>query len=309
MADRIALTGLQARGYHGVFDFERRRGQDFSCDITMWTDFSAAAASDELADTIDYGAIAQLAHQVLTGPPMALIESVSTTIAEQILLADDARAQQGLKPLLHAVEVTVHKPQAPIPLAFGDAAVTARRSRKTWSGILSRPQRAPRRFRAVLSIGGNQGDVWAALDSVFDHFKDDIVARSQVYGTPAWGGVAQDDFLNAVLIIETDLKPLEILRAGQALEQQAQRVRDQRWGPRTLDVDVVQVVEKGDSAEIESPDPELTLPHPYAHQRAFVLVPWLEADPQAQLKGTPVAELVASLDATERDSIQPVTPE
>lgn len=129
MADRIALTGLKVRGNHGVFDHEKRDGQDFSCDVTLWLDFGAAAASDDLADTVDYGAVARIAHDVIAGPARDLIETVAVEIAEKLLAADDSTASRP--PLLHAVEVTIHKPQAPIPLEFGDVAVTARRSRKT----------------------------------------------------------------------------------------------------------------------------------------------------------------------------------
>ncbi|AYJ33623.1 dihydroneopterin aldolase [Corynebacterium xerosis] len=132
MADRIALTGLKVRGNHGVFDHEKRDGQDFSCDITLWLDFGAAAASDDLADTVDYGAVAQIAHDVIAGPARDLIETVAVEIAEKLLAADGAAAAAASRPpLLHAVEVTIHKPQAPISLEFGDVAVTARRSRKT----------------------------------------------------------------------------------------------------------------------------------------------------------------------------------
>lgn len=121
MADRIALTGLKARGYHGCFEHERRDGQDFSCDVTLWLDFSEAAASDDLNHTVDYGAVAQMAYEILTGEPRNLIETVATEIAEKLIAGE---------PRIHAVEVTIHKPHAPIPLEFSDAAVTARRSRK-----------------------------------------------------------------------------------------------------------------------------------------------------------------------------------
>ena len=130
MADRIELKGLKAHGYRGCLDFERRDGQDFICDVTLWLDFSGAAASDELDDTVNYADIAATAHGILTGTPRNLIETVATEIAEAVLADDDARAERGLSPLLHAVEVTIHKPHAPIPLDFDDAAVTARRSRK-----------------------------------------------------------------------------------------------------------------------------------------------------------------------------------
>lgn len=146
-------------------------------------------------------------------------------------------------------------------------------------------------MRAVLSIGSNMEDRRALLQTVFDEFASETVAASPVYATPPWGVTDQGDFLNAVLIVDVDCTPLELLRRGQKLEEAAERVRVRRWGPRTLDVDIVQI------DGVESDDPELTLPHPYAHQRAFVLVPWLAADPDAKLNGTPVSELVANLDS------------
>ncbi|AHC27608.1 MULTISPECIES: dihydroneopterin aldolase [Mycobacteriaceae] len=120
MADRIELRGLTVRGHHGVFEHERRDGQDFIIDITVWVDLAAAAASDDLADTVDYGGLAQRAADIVGGPPRNLIETVSAEIAEDVMT--DER--------IHAVEVVVHKPSAPIPLAFDDVAVVARRSRR-----------------------------------------------------------------------------------------------------------------------------------------------------------------------------------
>lgn len=146
-------------------------------------------------------------------------------------------------------------------------------------------------MRAVLSIGSNMEDRRTLLQTVFDEFASETVAASPVYATPPWGVTDQGDFLNAVLIVDVDCTPLELLRRGQKLEEAAERVRVRRWGPRTLDVDIVQI------DGVTSDDPELTLPHPYAHQRAFVLVPWLAADPDAKLNGTPVCELVANLDS------------
>ena len=124
MADRIELRGLKVRGNHGVFEHERRDGQDFIVDITVWIDLEAAAASDDLADTMDYGALRQRAAAVVAGPPRQLIETVAGEIAEDVMA--DQR--------VHAVEVVVHKPGAPIPLEFADVAVTARRSRRGGKG-------------------------------------------------------------------------------------------------------------------------------------------------------------------------------
>ncbi len=120
MADRIELRGLTVRGHHGVFEHERRDGQDFVVDITVWIDLVAAAASDDLGDTVDYGELARRAAGVVAGPPRNLIETVAAEIADDVM--GDQR--------IHAVEVVVHKPDAPIPLTFADVAVVARRSRR-----------------------------------------------------------------------------------------------------------------------------------------------------------------------------------
>ncbi|MBP2365326.1 dihydroneopterin aldolase [Pseudonocardia parietis] len=118
--DRIELRGLRVRGHHGVFDHEKRDGQEFVLDLVVHADLSAAAASDDLADTLDYGSLAQRAAAVLAGPPHDLIESVAGAVAEDVL-ASDARIDE--------VEVTLHKPTAPIPLTFDDVAVVLRRGR------------------------------------------------------------------------------------------------------------------------------------------------------------------------------------
>lgn len=120
MADRIELRGLRIRGHHGVFDHERADGQDFLVDVVLWLDLSAAAASDDLADTVDYGTLAQTVADIVSGEPRNLIETVGAEIADRVM------ADQRIS----ACEVTVHKPSAPIPLTFDDVAVITRRSRK-----------------------------------------------------------------------------------------------------------------------------------------------------------------------------------
>ena len=125
MTDRIVLTGLRVRGHHGVFEHERRDGQDFLVDLTVWLDLAPAGESDKLVDTLDYGALAQSTAEIVAGPPVDLIETVAGHIAASTLSAD---------PRIEAVEVTVHKPSAPIPLTFADVAVVVHRSREGAAG-------------------------------------------------------------------------------------------------------------------------------------------------------------------------------
>ncbi|WP_327111871.1 2-amino-4-hydroxy-6-hydroxymethyldihydropteridine diphosphokinase [Nocardia sp. NBC_01730] len=164
--------------------------------------------------------------------------------------------------------------------------------------------------RAVLSIGSNLGDRLAHLRSVLDGFGDRVLAVSAVYSTAPWGGVAQEDFLNAVVLVDDPaFGCADWLCRGQELEQAAGRVRDVRWGARTLDVDVVWCADlrDGEPVACRSVDPRLILPHPQAHRRAFVLVPWLDVAPDAVLEvdGAPhsVAELLDRLDPAERAGV------
>ena len=150
--------------------------------------------------------------------------------------------------------------------------------------------------RAVLSLGANLGDRAGALRAALTALKDDgLVARSTLYETPPWGPVEQPPYLNAIAVVRGDRDAAGWLARAHELEDAAGRTREVRFGPRTLDVDVVTVsTEDGDP--LLSDDPVLTLPHPRAHERAFVLVPWLSLDPDAVLPGHGrVADLVAAL--------------
>lgn len=160
-------------------------------------------------------------------------------------------------------------------------------------------------IRAVLSIGANMDRARENLTGVQAFFADELVAASKIYATPPWGGVEQGDFLNAVLIVDTSRTPMELLEAGWKLENDAGRVREIHWGPRALDVDIVQVIDKGTGEEIISDDSTLTLPHPWATERAFVLVPWLDADPDAELEGVRVSELVDKLAPEDVNAVRP----
>jgi 2-amino-4-hydroxy-6-hydroxymethyldihydropteridine diphosphokinase len=158
------------------------------------------------------------------------------------------------------------------------------------------------RARAVLSVGANLGDrlgtLQACVQAIAGLPDTDVLAISPVYETAPVGGPPQPDYLNAVLWIRTGLLPRALLGCVHGIEARFGRVRAGRFGPRTLDIDIVSY--EGQVSD----DPELTLPHPRAHQRAFVLAPWHDVDPGAELPGHgPVAALLAGLD---RSGVRPV---
>ncbi len=147
-------------------------------------------------------------------------------------------------------------------------------------------------MRAVISLGSNLGDRQWALMSAAEALNEvgEVVAFSSFLESRAVGGPPQPDYLNAVLILDTQLAPEELLRVCQAIEKIFGRTREVHWGPRTLDIDLITCDEQIIESEV------LTLPHPRASERHFVLAPWLEIDNQAHLPGKgSVAELLANL--------------
>jgi 2-amino-4-hydroxy-6-hydroxymethyldihydropteridine diphosphokinase len=148
--------------------------------------------------------------------------------------------------------------------------------------------------RTVLALGSNLGDrlgyLQGAVDTLLARPGLALVALSPVYATAPVGGPQQPEYLNAVLIAGTTLTPAALLSACQAAEAAFHRTREQMWGPRTLDVDVIVY------GDLMSDDPALTLPHPRARERAFVLAPWLDADPDAEIPGQGrVSDLLAAV--------------
>ncbi|MFC8350462.1 2-amino-4-hydroxy-6-hydroxymethyldihydropteridine diphosphokinase [Streptomyces sp. NPDC057280] len=157
--------------------------------------------------------------------------------------------------------------------------------------------------RAVISLGSNLGNRLETLQGAIDALEDTpgvrVKAVSPVYETEPWGVEpgSQPSYFNAVVVVKTTLPPSSLLERAHAVEEAFHRVRDERWGARTLDVDIVAY------ADVVSDDPALTLPHPRAHERAFVLAPWHDVEPQAQFPGRgPVSGLLA--DVT-RDGVEP----
>jgi dihydroneopterin aldolase/2-amino-4-hydroxy-6-hydroxymethyldihydropteridine diphosphokinase len=278
--DQIELRGLRVHGRHGVLPFERRDGQDFLIDAVLSVDTRPAAATDDLALTTDYGALSERLAHIVAGEAVQLIETLAQRLADACLA----------EPVVQRVQITVHKPNAPISRPFGDVAVTITRDRPV---------------PAVLALGSNLGARQQELQRAVDQLAATpglrVTAVSPVYETDPVGGPDQPDYLNAVVLAETDLAAADLLRRAHAIEAAGRRTREVRWGPRTLDVDIIAY---GDQV---SADPTLTLPHPRARERAFVLAPWRDADPDAELPGYgPVAALLAAVGgqgARRRDDI------
>lgn len=261
MSDRITLKGVSARGFHGVLDFEKRDGQTFVVDVEMEVDLAPAGTSDDLVDTVNYAEVATDVVALIEGESLDLIEALADRIAAKVLT----------RPLVESVVVTVHKPQAPVGHPFTDVAVTVERLRET---------------PVVIAIGSNMGEpletvqnavsaLWIALD---------LKAASRVYETAPVGGPAQSAYLNAVVVGTTQMSPQRLLRTMQDIELEHGRVRKERWGPRTLDLDLIQYGDPVFDTDVRLSTDALTLPHPRAHERAFVLVPWADADAEATLR-------------------------
>ena len=274
MADWIAVRGIAARGFHGVFAQEKRDGQRFVADVAYRLDTRPAARGDDLAASVSYADVAATVHAELTGPSRDLIE----TLAEDV-----ARAVLGYRGVAEA-RVTVHKPEAPVGVPFDDVALTIRRT------PLSVTPARPR--EVVFGLGANLGQdpagqlaaALAALRAALGDLEVGPLAVTAPVLAP--GQAPQPDYYNTVAIARTALAADELLALAHRVEAGAGRERHERWGARTLDVDIIDV------QGLASAEPHLTIPHPRAARRAFVLAPYARLRPGATLGGVPVPELL-----------------
>ena len=250
--------------------------------------------------TVDYSEVAADVNEILAGPPVYLIETLAQQVAEAVLKYE----------AVQIVEVEVHKPDAPIDYEFKDVSMTIRRAREDLhdtsegdktsaetqartiidasAGAKHAPEdddltKPPRdEVRAIVAFGANMGTPWQTLGQAVIDLDNapgvSITGISALFRTAPVLGVEQDpqdDYYNAVAEIRTSLSPLGLLAVVQQIEDDHGRVRHEHWGPRTLDLDIITY------EGIRSDDPKLTLPHPRAHERAFVLEPWLQVDRNA----------------------------
>lgn len=265
----IAIKGLTVFGRHGVHPEETRLGQRFVIDLTVEADVAGAVAQDDYTQAVCYASLSDIAVSMTTGEPFQLIETLADRIAEAIL--DHHRQVRN-------VCVTVHKPSAPITHAPDDVAVSVTKARELSVGF---------------SLGTNQGDREAVLALALNRLGTvegiTIERFSRPYRTAPWGVTDQPDFLNCCAVGRTTLTPHALLRLCKDIEIELGRGVGRRWGERLIDVDLLYVGDK------KIDDAVLTLPHKHMHERAFVLVPLAEIDPDRLIGDRTVHELLNEL--------------
>lgn len=250
--DEICIEDLEVYARHGVFPEETKLGQRFMVSVTMYTNTRNAGKNDELDFSVNYGEVSHFITAYMQEHTYKLIEAVAENLAEELLLKI---------PLLAGVDIELKKPWAPVGLPLKYVSVKISRF---WHEV-------------YLGLGSNLGDKKAYLDCAvesLDAIRGCKVEKvSEYLVTKPYGGVEQDDFLNACLRLKTMLSPEELLQEIHKIEQKAHRERIVRWGPRTLDLDILLY----DDWIVETED--LIIPHIEMHMRDFVLKPLSEIAP------------------------------
>lgn len=268
------MNNLCFYGFHGALEEENTIGQRFYLDVRLYTDLRRAGKTDDLEHTINYAAAYQIIKEQCERRTYRLIETLAENIAADLFLEFKG---------IDEVEIEVRKPSAPVKGSFDFMGVRITRTREE-SGVKT----------AYLSLGSNIGDrkeyLESAVSAIMQLRDTRIAAVSKIYETPPWGEENQDPFLNLCMEIRTSLKPCELLSELQRIEKENGRKRIRRWGPRTLDIDIL-IYE-----DFVSEEEKLILPHPRMGQRAFVLVPLQEIAPGLLIEGKDISEILKALD-------------
>lgn len=293
--DCIKLDGLDFFGYHGVLPEENKLGQRFIVDACMYLDLHKAGKNDDLTETVNYAEVYNKIKVIVEGETVKLIETLADRIASAVLGFD----------LVSSVQVTVSKPGAPINGIFGNVSVTVNRKKSVIAvdegrnlpleyAVTEQP------FDVYLSLGSNMGNRLEYLQQAIDKLRKPAgiidVQVSSFYETPPWGKLDQPPFLNCVVKLKCDYPIMELFHYCKFIEYDLDRVRseDNHWGPRTIDIDML-CIDNGNS-DIVVNNRDLILPHKFMLERAFVLVPLAELNPDLVVQGKSIAEHLAKLD-------------
>ncbi len=250
--DKIYINNLEFIGFHGVFPEEKKLGQKFLVSLELIVDTREAGKTGDLTKSVHYGLVAQDVERVFLEKSIDLIETCAENIAEMVLKKYE---------LVKEIKVTVKKPWAPLQMHFENVAVEI--SRK-W-------------HKVYLSLGSNMGDkrenLLEAIKKVGELENTEVVKSSTILETEPFGYIEQDNFLNACLEVKTLLTPQEFLSSILKIELDMGRVREIKWGPRVIDIDILFYDD-----EIIQED-NLAVPHPWICEREFVLEPLSEIAP------------------------------
>ncbi len=265
------MEDLQIYAHHGVYRQENEKGQNFYISAVLDTDTRAAGMADDLGLSTNYGVVCRFLHTFLTEHTYKLIETAAEKASEALLLQF---------PYVRQVTMEVKKPEAPITVPFGSVSVKITRG---W-------------HRVYIACGSNIGDRRAHLSAAVDALLMDkrcrVLRVSDWVETTPYGGVEQADYLNGVLSIETLYTPEELLEVLQGIEKAEARERKERWGPRTLDLDIL--LYEGRLMDTD----KLTIPHKDMQNRDFVLKPLSQIAPYERhpVFNKAVVELLAEVE-------------
>lgn len=269
--DKIHIKNLEVFARHGVFPEENVLGQKFVVSAVLYTSTREAGRADDLAKSIHYGEVSQFVTEFMEQNTFQLLETAAERLAEELLLNTER---------LEKIRLEIKKPWAPVGLPLETVSVEIERGWHT----------------AYIALGSNLGDKEANLRLGVEGLRSTrgcrVEAVSDFLVTAPYGGVEQDDFLNGAMKIRTLLTPHELLERLHEIEQEAKRERVVRWGPRTLDLDILLY------DDLILDEEELHIPHIEMYKRDFVLKPLCQIAPYARhpVYNRTAAELLADLE-------------
>lgn len=274
--DKIQIKNLEVFAKHGVFPEENVLGQKFVISAVLYTSTREAGKTDDLTKSIHYGEVSQFITEFMKQNTFQLLETAAERLAEELLLKTEH---------LEKVCLEIKKPWAPVGLPLETVSVEIERGWHT----------------AYIALGANLGDKEANLRLGVEALRAtkgcQVLAVSDFLVTEPYGGVEQDDFLNGAMKIRTLLTPHELLERLHEIEQEAKRERVVRWGPRTLDLDILLY------DDLILDEEELHIPHIEMYKRDFVLKPLCQIAPYVRhpVYNRTAAELLAALEADAQD--------